>query len=296
MKIVASSRGRTSALGSVCATSFLYKLRGSSQPSIIRASDGAFYVVKFNRFPGSQSLINEAVGAELIRRFDLPQPAWITIEITSDFLDKNPGIWFYNERSTFRPPPGLHFGSRLIDAPEDQRTYQMIPHSWIDRINNRSDFLGMLVIDLWTNNCDRRQAVFLSDHGRRLHANFIDNDFMFGGHLGRDKTCPRRAMTYDLGIYRGLWNETHLTRWVHNMSMISDDAIKDIIECVPGEWATSETRRHIFSQLQTRRALLPHLLRETKDVLNSGYSLQYHRSRYATERSPIRYGADVAHV
>jgi hypothetical protein len=287
METLTSSHGCTPAPENVCATSFLYKLRGSSQPSIIRASDGAFYVMKFNRFPGSQSLINEAIGAELIRWFGLPGPSWMRIEITNTFLNDNPGAWFYNERSVFRPHPGLHFGSRLIDAPEDQRTYQLIPHSWIDRIHNRADFLGMLVLDLWTNNCDRRQAVFLSDHNRRLHATFIDNDFMFGGHLGNDITCPRRVMTHDLDIYRGLWDERFLTRWVHKISIIPDDVIREIIEGVPDEWASFQTRQHIFYQLRTRRALLRRLLREAEAVLTSGYSVRYHKPRYATEPSAI---------
>jgi hypothetical protein len=70
-------------------------------------------------------------------------------------------------------------------------------HSWVDRIENRADFLGALVLDLWANNCDRRQSVFFTDDRDRLHARFIDSDSMFGGKFGNDTTCPRRAMVYD---------------------------------------------------------------------------------------------------
>lgn len=81
-------KDRRAVSGQLCpdvfAKSFLYKLCGSIQPSILVGSDGG---------------------------------------------------------GALRPLPGLHFGSLLIEAADDQRTYQMIPHSWIDRIRNRADFL-----------------------------------------------------------------------------------------------------------------------------------------------------------
>lgn len=278
----------TSAPAKVSAAGFLYKLRGTSQPSIIQGSDGAFYVVKFNGFPGSQGLINEVVGAELIRQIGLPVPTWAKIQVSNDFLIENSGTWFCDERCFIAPLPGIHFGSRLIEAPDDQRTYQMIPHSWIDRIDNRADFLGILILDLWTNNCDRRQAVFLSDDWGRLHATFIDNDFMFGGKFGNDLTCPRRAMTHDLDIYQGLWDEQSVREWLYRIDAIDEETIRRILEDVPAEWADVTTRRHIFDQLRLRRSLLPRLLGETKDVLRSGYSVRYDsRPRYAMEPSPI---------
>src|SRR5579875_4083509 len=81
----------------VSATGFLYKLCGSSQPSLLKGSDGGFYVVKFNGFPGRQGLANEVVGTELIRAIGLPGPDWTPIEVTDEFLDANPGLWFQHE-------------------------------------------------------------------------------------------------------------------------------------------------------------------------------------------------------
>src|SRR6185437_11217154 len=114
----------------VVAERYLFKLCGSSQPSIVQGADGAFYVVKFYGFPGHQGLANEVVGTELIRSVGLPAPDWAPIEVSDDFLEENPGLWFSNEDHSIRPPAGLHFGSRLIEGQDEQRTYQMIPHSW----------------------------------------------------------------------------------------------------------------------------------------------------------------------
>lgn len=275
------ARQRVSAVG------FLYKLCGSSQPSIIQGSDGAFYVVKFNGFPGRQGLANEVVGTELIQSAGLPAPDWAAIEVSDEFMDGNRGLWFRNENCSIRPLAGIHFGSRLVEAPEDQRTYQIIPRSWIGRIANRADFLGMLVLDLWANNCDRRQAVFLSG-AKGLHACFIDNDFMFGGKFGDDITCPRRAMVHDLEVYRALWNETTVRKWLRKINGIDENTIQQIIAAVPSEWADEAMRAHISNQLETRRPLLPGLLREAKGVLGSGYSVSHLRSRNATEPCQFR--------
>jgi len=270
------------------AATFLYKLSGSSQPSIFQGEDGAFYVVKFSGFPGSQALINEVIGTELIRHMELPTPDWVPIALSNDFIERNPGLWFRTEGSTIKPLPGLHFGSRLIEAHGEQRTYQMIPHSWIERIENRPDFVGMLILDLWANNCDRRQAVFLSDEQNRLHASFIDNDFMFGGKFGFDITCPRRAMVHDLDIYRGLWDFQIVKEWLHKVDGIGEAAIRRIVSSVPDGWANEQMLREITEQLRSRRAILSCLLNDAENVLNSGYSLKYEKARYATEPSPFR--------
>lgn len=284
--------GSGSAPGKVCAAvpaaGFLYKLCGSSQPSILQGEDGAFYVVKFRGFPGRQGLINEVIGTELIRCMGLPAPDWVPIAISSDFIERNRGLWFCADGSQIKPLPGLHFGSRVIEAAEEKRAYQMIPHSWIDRIENRADFLGMLVLDLWANNCDRRQAVFLSDGRKRLRAYFMDNDFMFGGKFGFDLTCPRRAMVYDLDIYRGLWNLQTVKKWVHRIDGIGESAIRRIMSNVPDGWANGKLLQDIAEQLRARRAILPRLLNDAENVLSSSYSVRYHKPRYATEPGSFR--------
>jgi hypothetical protein len=269
------------------ASAFLYKLCGSSQPSILRGSDGLFYVVKFNGFPGSRGLANEALGTELIRHFGLPSPEWVVMELSDQFIEENPRMWFWNEGRSTRPTPGPHFASRLIEASDEQRTYQMIPHSWIEKIDNRADFLPMLILDIWANNCDRRQTVFLANSNRRLHASFIDNDFMFGGKFGNDNTCPRRVMIYDLSVYRGLWNKKSVQQWVRKIESITESKLWNMLNVVPEEWVNQSTRDRIVAQLATRRAQLPCLLRDVEEVLSTGYSLEYHRTRNATEPSQI---------
>ncbi|HTV04220.1 MAG TPA: HipA family kinase [Acidobacteriaceae bacterium] len=271
----------------VSARRFLYKLGGSSQPCIIEGSDDRFYVVKFYRHSGERSLMNEVVGHALIRRLGLPCPDWTPIKVSNDFIDRHPGVWFFSENAPSKPCAGFHFASRLIDAPGEQRTYQMIPHRWIDRIVNRADFLGMLVLDLWANSCDRRQAIYLLGERGFLCASFIDNDSMFGGRFGSETTCPRRAMVYDLDIYRGLRDWRAVKEWFGKIDAIDEDDIREMLASVPDEWSDGEMRRDIMSQLMSRREVLPQLLNDAENVVKYGYSLKYHRARNATEPSRL---------
>lgn len=272
----------------VVVTTHLFKLVGSSQPSIVRGSDGRFYVIKCKRFPIDRGLMNEVVGARLIRLMGLPSTDWQMILISDEFIDRNPDLWFHNGNSSIRPTPGFQFGSHLIEAPGECRTYQMIPHSWIERIENRSDFLGMLVTDLWANSCDRRQAVFLADEENHLRATFIDNDHMFGGNLGDDLTCPRRAMVYDTSIYDNLWSPAIVKRWVEQIAEIDDNVVTRLVSEVPNEWASDEMKAGLIDLLAERRRRLKGLLNEAKEVLGSTFAIKYHRTRNATEPSLIR--------
>lgn len=274
----------------VSATRFLYKLCGASQPAIIEGSDGAFYAVKFNGFPGLNSLMSEVVGNELIRILGLPSPDWVPIELSSRFIAANPGIWFTTGNLSTPPLSGQHFGSRLIEAAGESRTYQMIPHSWIDRIENRPDFLGILILDLWTNNCDRRQAVFLASPEGKLNASFIDNGLMFGGKSNTDTTCPRRVMLYDLDVYKGLWSDNSdeiVKQWLRKFEQIGKDEIRQILSGVPDRWVDRGCDRRIMDQLSERRLRIPSLLHEAKWALSSSYSVRYHKTRNATEPGQI---------
>ena len=100
---------------SLFAVQHVVKLKGTSQPSIVMASGGALYVVKFREFTGRYGLLSEVIGAELMSRIGLPVPNWEAIEFTDAFLDDHREMW-YRDRSGapgLRPEAGLHFGSRL---------------------------------------------------------------------------------------------------------------------------------------------------------------------------------------
>jgi hypothetical protein len=150
-------------------TTSYYKLRGTCQASIVEASDGFLYILKIAGAHMPNLLFNEAFGTELLRHFGLPAAAWRPLELDNNFIEAHPEMWFKSGRHPRRPIAGLHFGSRLISSKRSVGAYQIIPSSWMPRVKNRSKFVGALAVDIWSNHCDRRQAIYTRS-GKSLEA------------------------------------------------------------------------------------------------------------------------------
>ena len=90
-------------------------------------------------------------------------------------------------------------------------------------------------------------------------------------------------MVHDLEVYRGLWDLQIVKEWLLKLDKIGEDAILRIVRSVPDGWANEQMRREITEQLRSRRTILSCLLNDTENVLSSGYSVKYHKTRYATE-------------
>ena len=82
---------------------YIRKLRGGSQPILVRADDGLVYVVKFsNNLQGPNLPFNEALGTELFRVAGFNVPKWRLVEVSDDFIDRNPSCWMETECGKLR--------------------------------------------------------------------------------------------------------------------------------------------------------------------------------------------------
>jgi hypothetical protein len=270
-------------------TEVLYKLNGVSQPSLVAAADGNLYVAKFRGFPGTHGVANEVIGTEVVRRLGLPVPEWRPLSFSREILDRHPELWYRNGNTSIRPESGLHFGSRLL-MPERGRVYQVIPRIWWRRVENCADWAALLMIDLWINDCDRRQAVFVPGAGRRgLRAVFIDYDSAFGGRFGNEETTPRMAMTYDLTPYEETWTEKLSRHWLGAINGLSDDWLAEAVSSVPEGWASSGMLEEKLWQLHARRRRLASMVGDVRQVLDTSYSIKLENATGATRP---RYLAD----
>lgn len=256
-----------SCLSAVRAVVFVSRLNGASQPSIVMTTRAGLYVLKLRDFSGPFGLINESVGAALMRLMGLPVPEWRPMQITDEFLDRNRGVWFrgvHGNQAAIRPTPGLHFGSRVTLSSGGAPTYQIVPASWAHRIANRSDYVGALLLDLWTNHCDRRQSLLLTDPSTgSLRAVFIDNDNLFGGFHGDETTCPQRIVASSLALYEGVWTEKNIAFWKRKIDAIDETTLDAVFAAIPREWADPSRISAMRAQLRRRRRLLESLIDET---------------------------------
>lgn len=247
-------------LNAICAVKFVRKMRGGSQSSLVEAEDGNSYIVKFAENPqGSQILLNEALGSELMGHLGFPVPVWRPIKVTSTFINRNPEVWFEtNTPAHRRPPAGIHYGSRLVPTDADQSLYEFLPNSWYGRVSNRDNFLGLLLFDLWAKHRDNRQAVFLHREGSRTaQAVFIDHGHLFGTvPEGRESGQIRVAMFRDERIYDGLDIRSTLPSWEARIREIDSARLELLGQCIPPEWYTKASWANATSILQNGQAVL----------------------------------------
>jgi hypothetical protein len=245
-----------------------YQLKGTCRSSLIEACDRNIYVLKIAGSSGPNLLFNEAFGSELLRFFGLPVPKWAALTMSDEFIDAHPEMWSVDGEKAIRPSCGPHFGSRLVVSHGTAGAYQIIPSVWAPRVINAVDFVGALAVDIWTNHCDSRQAVYTHcGSGQHLRATFIDHGHMFGGPHG-DKRCrPRASMQPDLRLYRGLEIGTLLRCWHSKIGSVTEDHLKHLLYSGPSQWLTPQVAEHTLAMLESRREDLSVLFEEATQLL-----------------------------
>jgi hypothetical protein len=237
---------------------------------LVRASDGDTYVVKLMGNPeGPNVLANEALGTELARHLGLSVPEWRAIEISDEFLDQHKLCWFETASGLVRPNAGLHFASRVIGQDTSTSVYEVLPGGWISRIDNRDDFVGMLMLDVWANHTDNRQSVFVRNPiTQQLTAVFVNNGHMFGGPSGQDAYRRGAAMYLDRRVYEGLDINGTVDRWLQRVRGIDESVLLQLAKSIPSAWMSGRYLEEFVAQLQIRKEALEQLLRQETMLVN----------------------------
>lgn len=153
------------------------RMRGGSQSHLMRASDGHFYVVKFQNNPQHlRVLANEMFATRLGQWLGLPMPRVEVIEV-SDWLITNTPDMRVDVGGLAQPcSSGRQLGSLYPDL--ESQIFDYLPESMLLQVKNLRDFARCLVLDKWTSNSDGRQAIFVrKPRGRKYNACFIDQGY-----------------------------------------------------------------------------------------------------------------------
>lgn len=232
---------------------FFRKMNGGSQASLVSASDGNFYVLKSRESPqGPNVVFNEGFGSVLAEYLGLPTPLWAPVEVDSKFLAENPTFGFEAGKAARVPAPGLYFGSRFVFAPTDGDMYETVPHGWVDRINDPTLFLRMLLLDLWAENTDRRQALFIESSPRRtLDVVFFDHGHMFGGPYGRKVQRNVEVCLYrHRRVYERALQATNVIEWsLRQMEGIRAKQLRIMMTRLPSEWREVQVEGGVIERL-----------------------------------------------
>ena len=215
------------------------RLRGGSQSQLLRASDGLYYVTKFQNNPQHvRVLANEMLATRLGALLGLPVPSVASIEVC-DWLIENTNdlrMDVAGLRTAFKA--GLHLGSAYAADPIEGHLFDYLPEGLLQQVTNLEDFARVIVLDKWTCNADGRQAVFSREAKRRAtyKATFIDQGYCFNAGEWNFPDSPLR------GVYARNYVYKHVTGWdafepaLTRAEEIDVDQIWRIAAEIPAEW------------------------------------------------------------
>jgi hypothetical protein len=231
----------------------------------MRASDGHFYVVKFQNNPQHRRVLaNELLASRLAMEIDLPVPAPAIVEVGEWLVANTPELTVELSGASVPCQPGLQFGSRYVVEPagESGRVFDFLPETLIDRVKNLEAFPGALAFDKWTGNADGRQAVFFKrGRERKYTAAFIDQGYCFNAGEWSFPDAPLRGVYARNPVYLGVTGWESFEPWLGRIEGMPISAIHAIADLIPQEWyGDRDDLERLTEELWKRRGSVRELI------------------------------------
>lgn len=223
----------------ISAVQHLRSLRGGAQSHLLKASDGACYVTKFQSNPQHiRVLANEMLASKLGIVLGLPVPRVEVIEVSDWLIEHTEDLRIDLGGVQIRCRSGKQLGSLYVGCESPGMTFDYLPRELLQRVVNVGDFARILVLDKWTCNSDGRQAIFCRKtlQSQRHHATFIDQGYCFNAGEWTFPDYPLRGVYANNCVYEGVtgWDafEPALTR----AEEIDSETIWRCAAEIPEEW------------------------------------------------------------
>lgn len=210
-------------------TRAIKRMHGGSGSTLVEASDGLLYVIKWVQNPQGPNLVmNEIVGSLIYIKLGIPTPHFTIIYVAQEFIDKNQLFFEDMSNSNIKPKAGYHFASLWLGN-KSQDVFDAVPTCWINRIENRSMFLASLVADVWCDHVDSRQVVFVKlSNSQKLSVFFIDHGHLFNGPRGDQEMRLRVCFHLDMRMYHDLDTKRGLWHWISYINKHGDYVINSV--------------------------------------------------------------------
>ena len=257
------------------AVQHIRRMRGGAQAQLLRASDGAFYVTKFQNCPqGIRVLANEFFASRLGLWLGLPMAQAEVIEVSDWLIDNTPELRIETAGTTARCSSGRQFGSRYVCDPLECTVFDHLPDTMLKKVSNRADLIRVLVLDKWTVNCDSRQAVFSRKNGERFYAaHCIDQGYCFNGMEWNFPDNALHGTCCQYAVYRSVigWESFEPT-----LTRAEESSLPDLWQCVttmPAEWYGNDTPalEQLVEALYERRTRIRDLIRAFRESTRSPF-------------------------
>lgn len=262
----------------VRASKLIRKMRGGAQAHLLEGADGAFYVVKFSNNPQHRRiLINEWLTCAFLRYLQIHVPDTALIEVTPQFIAENPDLYFTLGSRREAVVPGLHFGSKMAVHPDRVAVFDFLPDKLLEKVENRSEFMGILAFDKWVGNADSRQAVFFRARAKSwtplkgetpartgFFAQMIDHGFAFDGPHWRFSDSPLQGLYFRTSVYNEVLSIDSFQPWLDMVGNFPIEVIDSAWKEIPSEWLCDDgdELEALLEKLLKRRTLVLDLLQD----------------------------------
>lgn len=233
----------------IFALQHIRRMRGGSQSHLMLCSDNNLYVIKFRNNPQHlRVLANEMLASRLTQWIGLPTPCCAVVQVDQDLIRTNPELCIQLEKNTVPCEPGLQFGSQYAVHPVRGRVWDYLPAEQLHRLGNIEAFAGILAVDKWLGNIDRRQVVFWRcARGQKYNPAFIDYGLCFnGGEWNFVDAALQGTCAMDT-VYKTISGWNCFEPWLSKIESMPDAGLWEIASQVPTQWYSGT--RNEFEEL-----------------------------------------------
>lgn len=253
----------------ISAVQHLRRLRGGSQSHLLRASDGALYVTKFQNNPQHiRVLANEMLATRLGLALGLPMPRVEVIEVSDWLVANTPDLRIQLAGTEMPCQSGKQLASLYVGPDTSGLTFDYLPRELLQSVRNVADFARVLVLDKWTCNADGRQAIFSrkSSRSRRYAATFIDQGYCFNAGEWTFPDSPLRGAYANNCVYDGVMGWESFEPALSRAEEMDADAIWRCAADIPEEWHEGDRQglERLVQELSKRRKIIPNLITDVR--------------------------------
>ena len=127
----------------ISAVQYLRPLRGGAQSHLLSASDGFWYVTKFQNNPQHiRVLANEMLATNLGLALGLPMPRVEVIEVSDWLIEQTEGLRIALGGSKIPCRRGKQLGSLYVGCESPGMSFDYLPRELLQGVRNLSDFAG----------------------------------------------------------------------------------------------------------------------------------------------------------
>jgi hypothetical protein len=246
------------------AVQHIRKMRGSSQAHLMRASDGNYYVVKFQNCPQHpRVLANEFLATKIGIALRLPMPEVRVIDVPEFLIVATPEMRIDTANKYFPCASGMQLAVRYAGDIWQDHVVDYMPKALSGRVENLLALIQVLVFDKWLCNCDGRQVVFSKPRGERVYRmTCIDQGWCFNAAEWDFPDKPLHGTYCHPFVYHGVSNWDSFEPVLSQVEQFDPSLLLECATDIPEEWYKGQTDDlcRLIESLLKRRLLVRDLI------------------------------------